>query len=470
MYRPNGINAALVRPVEPAEDALTIWLAFQAHRAANAVFVAGRDVDEFIARDLHGVAFDDPIDPSTRWHDPSAPVGWDEVECELDLDARRLSLRARGLERTAVDHGRHGCIVLAEGESELDLPLSPVPPPTGSSSRPEEPWPFGDAIDTGGLSAGVDLEAIEAAVRDVVADGLGRAIVVAHQGRLIAEAYGRPFNRMDRHPSWSATKSFVGALVGRLIHEGHLELDQPAPIPAWQEPGDRRGAITVDHLLRLSSGIDCANGLTPWAEGDRHFRVYGGLPDVFGYATSLPLLAEPGTRCAYQNCDVLAGAQVVLDTAERIGIPRIEAPWRLLFDPLGMDSVALGADPTGNFILSGWSTVSALDWARFGQLYLDDGVWQGRRLLPEGWLDYATTPAPADEEPVYGGAMMWLGSKLYAETGVDLPERMALAAGHRGQRTFVLPEQDLVIVRMGHGDDELLLARTIARIAEIVSG
>jgi CubicO group peptidase (beta-lactamase class C family) len=143
----------------------------------------------------------------------------------------------------------------------------------------------------------------------------------------------------------------------------------------------------------------------------------------------------------------------------------------LLFDPLGMDSIQLSADAGGNYIMSGWSVATALDWARFGQLYLDDGVWDGVRLLPPGWLDYALSPAPADDERVYGGAMLWRAERFYALGGspAPLPERTALAAGHRGQRVFVIPDHDLVIVRMGHGDNEPLLAQTVARIVTAVS-
>ncbi len=477
MFRPIGDVPALVRPIRPAGDAVDKWLGFFLYRLAMGVLVQGRAPQEVIDSDLRRPAFTDPADPATLHFDPSAPLGWDDVEWETDPERTTVTLRTRdGVQRHATLRGRHGIVVSAPESGHRSagphipaprFPLPPVSAPAGASTRSDRPWPIGDAPDRSGLSDAA-ARRIGALVEEVTADGCGRAVAVAHRGALVAESYADGFGRESVHNGWSATKSLVGAMMGRLVHEGALRLDQPAPVAEWSAPGDPRAAITIRHLLRMSSGLDCPVGMSPWAEGDRHFSVYGGLPDVYRHLTGLPPLTEPDQRCAYQNSDPLISAKIVADTAERLGVPRHDAPWRLLFDPLGIDSAVLGSDAAGNHILSGLCMATALDWARFGQLYLDDGVWRGRRLLPRGWLEYALTPAPADDEPVYGSALGWLGSELYGGPASGVPAHTWLAAGHYGQRVFVIPSHGLVIVRLGIADNEPLLAETIAGICRAV--
>ena len=471
MHRVAGPRPEVIRPLRPAPDALSKWLAFHAYRVAVGLFVQGQTLDELIARDL---ADQGALGQRYGGADPTAPITFPEVTVEVAAATRTVVLRAPdGTWRAARHHGRYGCVILPEGSTELPLPAHPAPaaPATPTAGRP---WPLGGEVDLSALPEHVDLAAIQAAADEVTGDGRGRALVVAYDGRLIAESYAPPYHRDFRHPSWSMTKSLAGALIGRLVQLGHLALDQPVPIQKWRRPDDPRADITIDDLLRMSSGLDCPGGITPWADGDRHFRVYSGLADVAGYVAELPVRAKPGTRCAYQNCDAVVAATVIREVARAIGTHPADAPWSLLFEPVGMDPV-LHADAHGTFILSGFSTATALDWARFGQLHLDDGRWQGRRLLPEGWLDLAMTPAPADDEPVYGGAFLWLGNRVLGErlfssqpSGAHLP-RFAMAAGHYGQRTIIMPSHRLVIVRMGHGLDDDLLVRAVERIVTAVS-
>lgn len=474
MHRVAGPRPEVIRPLRPAPDALGKWLAFHAYRVAVGVFIQGRTLEDVVTHDLEAGG---ALGERGGGTDPTAPITLEEVSFEIDSASRTATLRAPdGTRRAVRHHGRYGCVVLPEGSDELLLPPHPVPPPARPiTTGAPRPWPLGDEVDRSGAPGHVDLERIDAAAARVTADGKGRAFVVAYDGRVIAQSYAEPFTRDSLHPGWSMTKSLVGALMGRLIELGHVTLDQPAPIRAWQQPDDPRADITIDDLLRMSSGLDSPGGITPWANGDKHFRVYAGLSDVYGYVASLPSRAKPGTRCAYQNCDSIAAAAIVRDIARSVGIHPADVPWSLLFEPLGMDSAVLHADACGNFVLSGFSTATALDWARFGQLYLDDGMWQGKRLLPQGWLDYAMTPAPADDEPVYGGAFLWLGNRVLGErlfgthpSGERLP-KFALAAGHYGQRTIIMPSHRLVIVRMGHGLNDDLLVDAVAQIVTAVS-
>jgi CubicO group peptidase (beta-lactamase class C family) len=472
MHRVAGPRPEVVRPLRPASDALTKWLAFHAYRAAVGVFAQGRSFADVFTQDL---AVGGALGERGGGADPTAPITLDAVAFDVDEDSRTVTVTAPdGTWRAARQHGRYGCVVLPEGAAELRLPMPAAPQRADAAGR-AWPGPFGDAADCSAVAGHVDLGAIDAAASKVTADGKARAFVVAYDGRIVAESYPPGFTRDSVHQSWSMTKSLVGALAGCLVHLGRLTLTQPAPVPAWSGSGDPRAAITIDHLLRMSSGLDCPGGITPWADGDKHFRAYSGLDDVYAFASSLPMRADAGSRCSYQNCDPLIAAMLVRNAAAELDVPEVDIPWALLLDPLGMTKTALDADARGNFILSGFSTATALDWARFGQLYLDDGVWQGRRLLPGGWLDYAMTAAPADTEPVYGGAFLWLGNRVLGErlfgthpAAAELPP-FALAAGHYGQRTIIMPSHRLVIVRMGHGLDDDLLVEAVGQIVAAVS-
>jgi CubicO group peptidase (beta-lactamase class C family) len=451
-FRDYDTPVEAVPPSEPGPAAVSRWLGFHAYVMAIGSLIQHRSIDEIAAQML----------TTERW--APGPVCWEEVTVTHDAQARTVTLQTRdGLSRTATVDSGESCVVLPDEGGSIELPTRDsvtLPAATRPPSAESAPWPVGEAIDRTALSADVNLDAIEGALDSAVADGRTRACVVAIDGRLIAERHVPPFTRTSRHLSWSMTKSLVGVLIGRLVHESVLELEQPAPIPEWQRPGDRRAEITLDDLLRMSSGLDCPVGPSPWSHQDRHFRVYTGLADVREHVVGLPLRAAPGSRWAYQNSDPLIAAEIAACAAARLSIPRAAMPWTLLFDELGMSSVALGADARGNYVLSGWSAATAADWARLGQLYLDDGEWLGKRLLPEGWLQYASTPAPAAQPGLYGGAFMWLG-----EAEGALPPGTIAAAGAFGQRTIVVPSARLVVVRLGHSDEDRQFIDGTVRLA-----
>lgn len=439
---------------EPATDAASKWLGFHCLQVAAGVFGQERRVGRVLCEDFAELPFGGR-------RPPAAPVGWPDVTVTVDTAIRSVTLRrGDGRQRTVVDHGVAGLHVLAEGEAAARIPFRPRPRPFGASCRAGEPWPIGNAPAMG-------RDKIHAALRDVVADGYGRAVAVAYRGELIGESYAAGYTRDTRHNGWSVTKSIAGTLLARMVHEGLLTLDAPLAISAWRE-GDSRRAITVDDVLRMRSGLDCPVGARPWARGDKHWSVYGGTSDVDEHVTSLECVAPPGSRYLYQNSDPHLATLVTRTAASQLGIAEADVPWELLFRPLGMDSPLLASDPAGHHLLFGVCMATALDWLRFGQLILDDGVWQGRRLLPTGWLDYITTPALTGTPSNYGSGLFWRGHDFYGGPRGPIPPRTALAVGCLGQRLLIIPEHNLVIVRLGHGENEPLLTRTIATIINTV--
>ncbi|MBI5547040.1 MAG: serine hydrolase [Deltaproteobacteria bacterium] len=282
---------------------------------------------------------------------------------------------------------------------------------------------------------------------------LTRAVVVVHRGRIVAERYATGFGATQRMPGWSMTKSIFNALIGVLVGEGKLVVDEPADVPEWSKPGDRRGTITLDHLLRMSSGLDWSEDYYDPIRSDVLAMLLGpGRQDMARFSADRDLAHEPGTFWSYSSgsSNVLSGI-VRRATGDRY----VSFPSEALFEPLGMNSVVLEKDGAGTFVASSYSYATARDFARLGLLFLRDGVWEGRRLLPTGWVDYSRTPAPASLDGGYGAAL-WLNAgrpgKPLPWPGV--PVDAFAATGKDGQLVAIVPSLDLVVVRLGMSPED----------------
>jgi CubicO group peptidase (beta-lactamase class C family) len=276
-------------------------------------------------------------------------------------------------------------------------------------------------------------------------------VLVLQDGRVLAERYAPGFDAATRFCGWSMTKSVINALMGALAQQGRLRVDDRVPIAAWAGPGDDRAALTYDHLLHMSSGLAFDESYDdPFS--DVTTMLYG-TGDVAAYAADKPLVAAPNTLWSYGS-----GTTNVLTRALRQlrlpGVPYEEMPRRLLFDRLGMDSALIEMDETGTFVGSSYMWATARDWARFGELFTANGVWNGERVLPEGWVTYSATPAPADAKARYG-AHFWLYNAEEREqarrlSAAAIPSDAFFAGGFGGQRITIIPSRGLVIVRLGY--------------------
>ena len=269
------------------------------------------------------------------------------------------------------------------------------------------------------------------------------AVVVVQGGRLVLDRYGPAHGPEATCLSWSMAKSITHALVGIAVGDGLLDIMAPAPVPEWRSPGDPRGAITTDQLLRMSSGLRFSEVYEPDKPSDTIEMMWGsGKADVAHYAASQPLDHPPGTFFSYSSGTTNIICRILADVTGLRGEAFAAFMRERLFEPLGMRTPVPKFDPAGTFIGSSFCFASGQDFARFGLLYLRDGVWNGRRLLPEGWVDYARTrtfqQAGVTDDPY--GAHWWLG--LGGEGSFS-------ANGHEGQFTLLAPDLDLIIVRHG---------------------
>ncbi len=332
--------------------------------------------------------------------------------------------------------------------------LVALPPQPGGVPWPTEVWPGGRP------PSGVDLDPL----LDRVFDDEGPlattfAVVLVHRGRVVAERYHGALEHFDRPPtpvtaetpllSWSMAKSVLHAVVGLLVGEGRLDLDVPADVPEWSDPADPRHAITLRHLLAMRDGLDFVEDYVDDRVSDVIKMLFGeGQPDMAHFAADRPLAAPPGTRFNYSSgtSNVISGI-----VARTVGPGEDYARFlhRRLFGPLGMASADPEFDEAGTWVASSYVLATARDYARFGLLYLRDGMWDGVRVLPAGWVDYGRTMVSIEdpEDPSPHGAHWW---GVHGDTLEHLdPLGTFRASGYEGQTITICPALDLVLVRLG---------------------
>jgi CubicO group peptidase (beta-lactamase class C family) len=409
----------------------SIGVAYKAKMLCSGVFVSGRDPQDVLA-DL------EVDDLEILRH----------VDVSVDRAEKSVTATIMGIvRRQAVYRGGLGCALVLDGRT-----------PGGLSADSEERRAVARSQPVRGpLDVTMAVENVERGRLETILDRAfaepnllhqrrTRAVVIVHRGHIVAERYAAGIGPDTPLIGWSMTKSVLNALAGILVREGRLSTDGPVPIPEWQRPDDPRGRITLDQLLRMSSGLRFDEDMTnPLADV---IYMLLGTGDVATYAANKDLEATPGTKWHYSSgtSNIIARIMrnVLEDDHEYLTFPR-----RALFDRIGMRGAVLEADAAGTFVGSSFMYATARDWARFGMLYLQDGVWEGQRILPEGWVDYSRSPAPADPRRHYG-AHFWLDvPDEYRGTDGSLPHGAFHAAGREAQFVTIVPSHDAVIVRLG---------------------
>lgn len=325
--------------------------------------------------------------------------------------------------------------------------LVPLPEHPSGLSWPTETWP------SAALDDDVDKAALDSAIASLFAakqdSGVPdtRAVLIIKNGQIVYEQYAEGFNKDSRFHSWSAAKSFTNALIGMLVNQGKLDLDQQAPIPAWQ--GDERSQITIRQMLNMTSGIDNSDRADGGLLGEALFGR--GALDVNQMVANRPLISEPDSEWAYSSATSNLLAFVAGNLMGDDRYSRQAYVNQHLLAPIGADDVVMAYDKSGYFLGGSHLYANARDYARLGYLYLRDGVWDGQRILPEGWVDFSRTRAPAENNGNHA-AHFWLnvkGKGWQPEMLPGGPESAFVIAGNGGQYVYILPTHDMLLVRLG---------------------
>ena len=415
---------------------------YVARYICSSTFISGRDPAVVFEEDLK------PVNPLAGY-----------VSYAIDRDEKSVTGRMYGLSKVKAFY-REGCgCALVIGTTEEEMRTQKLAPPGFSQQRPRHredlPWPAGSAPADIGAIEGIDMgrlaKAVDMAFAEPGRDNLRktRAVVVVYDGNLIAERYAPGFHKDMPLLGWSMSKSVTNALVGILVKQGSLDIMQPAPVPEWQQADDPRNKITTDQLLRMSSGLAFEEVYAPLADAtDMFYDSY----DFAAFAAAKPLEAEPGSKWYYSSGTANIVARIVRQIVEDEYEYYYQFLYEKLFDRIGMYSAVFEPDSSGTFVGSSFTYATPRDWARFGLLYLQDGVWEGERILPEDWVAYTITPTPGAPKGEYG-ALFWLNAgnpdnpdeRRYPGSPGDEFE----ASGFQEQRVIIIPSKKLVLVRFG---------------------
>ena len=426
------------RPIPPGEE-LSLNTAGYAKVMCSAIFITGLS-PEFASEN---------IGYFTAPYSERAKVG----KPVIDYEKKSVSIMLpNGVTRTAIYTGDQGCVCLAEGSNSLNF--NPVKVTRNLPNAATSPWPMGDVLPTTDMPSNINMNKVNQAIDSAFAsaEALTAAFVVTYKGRIIAEKYADGITKNTALVSWSMGKSLSATIMGILIKQGVYKLEQPAPIPQWQGKGDGRGKIRIMDLMHMSSGLYCRapddpDYNTTLGYTDHKYLYTGGV-NSFEYAANLPQQWQPNSVGRYRNCD-----PVLINYLNRLGIEGKGEnyhtfPQKELFDKIGIRTMVMETDPYGNFLTQGYELSSARDWARLGNLYLQNGVWNGEQILPKGFTKFVSTlaePWVADGRPIYGG-LFWING----DGGFPIPKDAFMMIGAGGQFVTIIPSHDLVIVRLGH--------------------
>lgn len=313
-------------------------------------------------------------------------------------------------------------------------------------------WPMGDKLSSA-IDSSIDFTRLKDAVNDIFIEKdtskliRTRAVVVVHNGNIVAEQYANGFTKDTKLIGWSMTKSIASALTGILVKKGKLNVDEPVPVAEWKDPNDPRHNITLKNILQQTTGLDFLEDYTKSSDATKMLFQKAAMGT---YTASHEVKDKPGTIFYYSSGNTNLLSRIIRET---VGENEYHAfPCKELFYKIGMYNTILEPDASGTFVGSSYSYGVARDWARFGLLYLNDGMYNGERILPEGWVKQSVTPSTVAKRGEYG-YQFWLNAgeknnpsnRLYPHCPTD----MFCCDGYEGQYVFIIPSKNLVIVRLG---------------------
>ena len=419
---------------------LSVASAFYAKTLCSGVLLAQRNENEVVKQDvLADMSF-----------------GLRHLHREIYRERGLVAITTLGMgERLALFRPGLGCTLVTDTSVDALLKQARdfTPPPRAPRSGAE--WPEGARVNPLRADAGVDGEILKAAVDEAFAEPnpramrRTRAVVVAYRGRIVAERYGQGMGPQTLQLGWSLGKTILNALTGTLVSERRLSLGQDRLFAQWRAEGDPRGRISVDDLLRMVSGLDFDAPHERMLSDVRKMLFMTG--DSVAYAASEKLAAPVGASWFYSS-----GSASLLAGVMRSAIGGTQAryfayPRRALFGRIGMTSAVIEPDAAGNFLAPAFVYASARDWARFGLLYLNDGMWGDKRILPEGWVKNSLRPTPHSDGQYGAGLWLRIPDFLRPDAAADyrLPQDAFYMLGHEGQMVAVIPSRQLVVVRLG---------------------
>ena len=419
-------TAGLEPPLQKLINFARAGASFSAKQLCSSVLMAGMDPDQVLKEDL--------------------AAGQGMIHTRIKPNAGRVEASALfGLIRAeAIQNGERGCTWQINGYPTPRLP-KPNQPGSGKFQPIDAPWPLiataavePPEIDEQALNDALDRAFEES---EMLTPKRTRAVVVVQNGWVIAERYAQGIQPDMPLIGWSMSKSITHALIGRAIREGLLDPGKPPKVPEWSDPQDPRQRISLDQLLRMNSGL-AFDESTGTLNSDL-VRMLTQEADMAGFAASQPLSKKPGKKWSYSS-----GTTNILSRILRHTIDDDQRYWsfprQALFEPLGMTTAVLESDNSGTLVGSSLAWASGRDWARFGQLYLDHGRWNGKQLLPANWVERARTASRGSKGEY--GAHWWLSRR---KSRRDLPKDSFSAEGYQGQLLLVAPSHRAVIVRLG---------------------
>ncbi|MDQ6433446.1 serine hydrolase [Mesorhizobium sp. LHD-90] len=412
-------------------ELIRVGAGYSAKIVCSNVFLAGRDAAQVLADDVQA---------------PGHPL-LQIMRVSVDRDHKTVSAGLLGFfgARRAVARDGLGCTVLPEGFAADRLEQAPTEPIVRAADA-SGLWPQGNTVE-----AAPDAE-IDAILDDPAMTGPGmRAVVVVKDGRIVVERYGDGFSADTPLLGWSMTKTVTAAIIGTLVKDGKMTVDDRRLFGDWQADG--RAEISVVDLMGMSSGLEFNEDYGDVTDVTRMLFLE---PDMAGFAAAKPLAHPVGSDFSYSSGTTLLLSRV-WQHALGGGDTALAWPRAKLFGPLGMDSAVLETDAAGTFVGSSYLYATARDWARFGQFLLQDGVWKGEAILPEGFVAWMRQPAPASSG-AYGRGQLWLrgpdGTRA-EDAALGIPDDAFWINGHDGQTVTVIPSRKLVVVRMGLTPDKL---------------